>query len=53
VHALTDSASGNPLTVDVTQTLSLDSPTRLVIEVTRSGALGGRPSTTTTTYTKG
>ena len=37
----------------VTRTLSLESPTSLVVETTRSGALGGQPSTTRTVYTKG
>ena len=53
VHSFTDPTSGRPLTVDVTQKLSLESPNVLVVEVTRSGALGGRSSTTRTVYTKG
>ena len=53
VHSFADPASGQPLTVDVTQKLSLESPNTLVVDVTRSGALGGRPSTTRTVYTKG
>jgi hypothetical protein len=53
VHTLTDPSSGKPLTMDVTQTLSLSSPTTLVVEATRSGVLGGQPSTTRTVYTKG
>jgi hypothetical protein len=52
VHAYADPASGKPLTIDVTQTLTLASPTTLVVEATRGGALGGRPSTTKTVYTK-
>ena len=36
----------------VTRTLSLDSPTSLIVETTRNGVLGGRASTTRTTYTK-
>ena len=52
-HTLADPASGKPLTMEVTQKLSLESPARLVIEVTRSGVLGGPPSTTRTVYTKG
>ena len=52
VHALADPVSGKPLTMDVTQKLSLASPTSLVVEVTRSGVLGGIPSTTKTIYTK-
>ena len=52
VHTLADPVSGRPLTMDVTQTLSLTSPTSLLVEATRSGVLGGKPSTTRTTYTK-
>jgi hypothetical protein len=52
VHPYVDPASGKPLAVDVTQTLALESPTRLVVDATRSAALGGRPSTTRTIYTK-
>jgi hypothetical protein len=53
VHTLADPASGRPLTIEVTQTLSLPSPTTLVVEATRAGVLGGQPSTTRTVYTKG
>src|SRR5262245_18562780 len=52
VHTLADPVSGKPLTMDVTQALSLTSPTSLLVEVTRSGVLGGKPSTTRTSYTK-
>ena len=51
-HALTDPVSGKPLTVDVKRRLTLESPTSLVVEVTRDGVLGGKPSTTRTTYRK-
>jgi hypothetical protein len=51
-HTFADPATGKATTMDVTQTLSLESPNRLVVEVTRSGALGGQPSTTKTVYTK-
>src|SRR5215510_6667840 len=37
----------------VTRTLSLESPTTLVVETTRNGVLGGNASTTRTVYTKG
>jgi hypothetical protein len=53
VHSFADPVSGKPLTIDVTQKLTLQSPNTLVVEVTRSGAPGGRPSTTRTVYTKG
>ena len=52
VHTLADPVSGKPLTMDVSQTLSLASPTSLLVEVTRSGVLGGKSSTTQTAYTK-
>jgi hypothetical protein len=42
--------SGEPLRTEMKQALSLVSPTSLVIETTRSGALGGATSTTRTTY---
>jgi hypothetical protein len=51
-HTLTDPVSGKPLTVDVKRRLTLESPTSLVVEVTRDGVLGGKPSTTRTTYRK-
>jgi hypothetical protein len=44
--------SGDSLRVEVTQRLSLDSPTQLVVETTRPGVLGGSASTTRTIYTK-
>jgi hypothetical protein len=53
VHAFTDPATGRPVESDVRQTLTLESPTSLVIETVRGGALGGPPSTTRTVYTKG
>ena len=51
-HTLSDPSTGKPLTMEAVQTLSLESPTRLVIDVTRAGVLGGPPSTTRTVYTK-
>jgi hypothetical protein len=51
-HTFDDPATGKPVTMDVTQTLSLESPGRLVVEVTRGRVLGGQPSTTRTVYTK-
>jgi hypothetical protein len=53
VHGYADPVSGKPLTTEVTQTLTIESPTTLIVETARSGALGGRPSTTKTVYTKG
>jgi hypothetical protein len=47
-----DSATGRSLATDVVQRLTLESPAVLVIEVTRSGALGGKPTSTRTVYRK-
>jgi hypothetical protein len=49
-HALT--SDGKSLTSEVKQTLSLDSPTSLVVETTRGGALGGPPTTNRSVYRK-
>jgi hypothetical protein len=51
-HALTDPTSGKPVSTDVTQALSLTSPTELVIETTRAGVFGGPTTTTRTVYRK-
>ena len=53
VHTFADPASGRPVESEVRQTLTLESPTSLVIETVRGGALGGPSSTTRTVYTKG
>lgn len=39
-------------TVEVRQTLALESPTSLIVETTRAGALGGPATTTRTRYAK-
>lgn len=52
VHTFTDPTTGKPMTTDVTQTLSLDSPAALVVATTRPGVLGGAPTTTRTVYRK-
>src|SRR5215510_6828418 len=44
---------GQTVETVVTRTLSLASPTTLVVETTRNGVLGGNASTTRTVYTKG
>ncbi len=51
-HSFENPANGQPLTSEVKQTLSLESPTSLIVETTRSGVLGGAPSTTRTVYRK-
>lgn len=53
VHVLANpSGAGDSLRVQVTQRLSLESPTRLIAETTRAGVLGGQPSTVRSVYTK-
>ena len=47
-----DPGTGKPFTIEVSQRLTLDAPGVLVIEVTRSGALGGKPVVTRTLYRK-
>ena len=44
---------GQTVETVVTRTLSLESPTTLVVETTRNGVLGGNASTTRTVYMKG
>ena len=45
-------ANGQPMTTKVTRTLSLESPTSLLVETKRSGVLGGPSTTTRTIYKK-
>ncbi len=52
VHPFADPATGKPGTAQVTQVLSLEAPTSLVVETTRSGVLGGAATTTRVTYRK-
>ena len=47
-----DSLSGKPFATEVVQRMTLESPTTLVVEVTRGGALGGQPTKTRTVYQK-
>lgn len=47
-----DSQTGKSLATEVVQRLTLESPGVLVVEVTRSGALGGKPTSTRTVYRK-
>lgn len=49
---VTDRAAGQPFTAELTRRLWLESPTTLIVEVTRAGALGGPPSTTRSVYRK-
>jgi hypothetical protein len=48
-----DPSSGKPFTTEVTHRLSLESPTRLIVEVMRGAALGGKATATRTVYRKG
>ena len=50
-HTMSD-PGGKPLAIIVTQTLSLESPTSLVVETTRSGVLGGPTTSARTVYRK-
>jgi len=47
-----DRAAGKPFTAELTRTLSLESPTTLIVEVTRAGVLGGPASATRSIYRK-
>ncbi len=49
---VTDRGAGQPFTAELTRTLRLESPTALVVEVTRAGVLGGPASTTRSIYRK-
>jgi hypothetical protein len=51
-HRFANPADGRPMTADMSQVLSLESPETLVIETTRPGVAGGAPSTTRTVYRK-
>jgi hypothetical protein len=48
-----DRAAGKPFTAELTRKLWLESPTMLIVEVTRAGVLGGPASTTRSVYRKG
>lgn len=50
VHTLADPTTGKPMTADVTQTLSLESPASLVVETNRAGVFGGPATTSKTMY---
>lgn len=52
-HRVDDRAAGKPFTMQLTRKLSLESPTTLIVEVTRAGVLGGPASTTRSIYRKG
>jgi len=52
MHTFADANTGKPATIEVKQILSLDSPTSLVVETIRAGALGGPSTSTKTVYRK-
>ena len=52
IHNFENPTNGQPMKIEMKQTLALESPTSLVVETTRSGVLGGPPSTTKTVYKK-
>ena len=52
IHTFPNPETGQAMTSEVKQTLSLESPTSLIVEAERAGVLGGPASTTKTTYRK-
>ena len=53
IYPAVDPVSGRAFTTEVIHTLSLESPTTLVVEATRGGSLGGPATKTRTVYRKG
>jgi hypothetical protein len=51
-HPFTNPDTGERMASEVVQRLTLESPASLVVEVTRTGVLGGPSSTTRTVYRK-
>jgi hypothetical protein len=51
-HTFENPANGQPMKTEVKQTLTLASPTQLIVETTRSGVMGGPAATTKTLYKK-
>ena len=51
-HRFVNPQNGQAMTSDTRQHLSLESPSVLVIQTTRSAVLGGRSSSTTTRYNR-
>ena len=52
VHTFANLETGQPMTSEVKQTLSIEPPTSMIVETKRSGVLGGPPSTTRTVFRK-
>lgn len=51
-HHVAGQGASKPFVVEVTRKLTLESPSTLVLEVSRGGVLGGAPSTTRSIYRK-
>ena len=51
-HTFENPTNGEPMKSEVKQTLTLASPTSLIVETTRGGVLGGPSTTTRTIYKK-
>jgi hypothetical protein len=51
-HIFDNPATGQPMKTEVKQTLTLASPTQLIVETTRGGVLGAPAATTRTVYRK-
>ena len=51
-HTFENPTNGQPMKSEVKQTLTLASPTSLIVETTRGGVLGGSAATTRTVYRK-
>jgi hypothetical protein len=49
---IAERGAGQPFTAELTRTLSLESPTTLIVVATRGGVLGGAASTTRSVYRK-
>ena len=52
LHTFKTPQSGETMTSEITQVLSLESPASLVVDTTRSAVMGGQPTTTKTMYKK-
>jgi hypothetical protein len=52
-YQVADRGAAKPFTAELTRELSLESPTTMVVQVTRAGVLGGPPTTTRSIYRKG
>ena len=52
-YRVEDRAGKQAMTMQVTRRLSLESPTTMIVEVTRDGVMGGPSSTTRSIYKKG